>query len=274
MINQDKLRTLVMAKSKISGLAPDLLYRNYLFERFLERLSLSPYKEKFIIKGGFLIGSISGIEQRATMDIDTTIKNLQLEIENLQTIIQDIAGIEIDDGVIFEILTFKEIREQDIYPGFRVSFVGIIGKMRMPLKLDIVTGDVIVPEEVLHTHKLHFENREIQFWGYAIETILAEKVETVPARGITNTRSRDYYDIYLLSSISTLDFTKFRESLLATTTNRNTSKAVQNYDSILENVQQDPTMNKQWRTYQSSFPYAKGIAFETVITSVHKILQT
>jgi len=180
-----------------------ILLRTYMTERFLERLSQSSYKNNFIIKGGMLITAMVGIQSRSTMDLDTTIKGFTLNQDELESIINQICLININDGVTFEIKSFSEIMDEADYPGVRISMNCFYDNIRIPMKLDISTGDVITPKEIAFKYQLMFEKREIALLAYNIETVLAEKIETIIARNITNTRMRDFYDIHVLLKIYT-----------------------------------------------------------------------
>ena len=178
-----------------------ILLRIYMMERFLERIANSNYKDNFIIKGGMLVTSMIGIHMRSTMDIDTSLKNLDLDIPNIQVIIQEISTIELNDGIVFKVDDIKNIMDEMEYPGLRILLTGSIGKIIVPLKIDISTGDIITPSAIEYSYKLLLEDKTINIWSYNLETILAEKLHAILARGILNTRMRDYYDIHVLTSI-------------------------------------------------------------------------
>ena len=175
--------------------------QNYMLERLLERISLSEYKPNFILKGGFLISAIVGLDTRATMDLDTTIKGYDLTIENLKQIFESICSINVDDDVTFEIYNVSEIREGDEYPGYRVHLKALYAPLAVPLTVDVTTGDKITPREIEYTFKLLFDDKTISIMAYNLETVLAEKLETVISRGQANTRPRDFYDIHILYSL-------------------------------------------------------------------------
>ena len=172
-----------------------ILIRNYIMERFLERLSLSPYRGNFILKGGMLVSAMVGLDTRSTVDIDTTIKNLSLTVESAENILAEIITIPVEDDVLFKIEYISEIMDETEYGGIRVTMSATIDTMKTPMKLDISTGDRITPKEIEYQFKLMFEDRSISVLAYNLETVLAEKLETVLSRGITNTRLRDFYEI-------------------------------------------------------------------------------
>ncbi len=174
--------------------------RNFMLERLLERISVSEYKHSFILKGGMLIAAMVGIDTRTTMDMDATIKGQTLTETEITNIMKDILSIPFDDDVILSFRDIEEIREEADYPGYRVSIEAVLDKTKQVLKVDITTGDFVTPREVEYKFRLMFEDRAISIMAYNLETVLAEKFETVITRGLTNTRMRDFYDIYILTS--------------------------------------------------------------------------
>ena len=169
-----------------------------MMERFLERVSLSKYKDNFILKGGMLVSSMVGLDNRATMDIDTTLKNLSLNSENAREIVENIIAVSVEDNVHFQIKSISAIMEDAEYEGVRLALEAQLETMRIPMKIDLSTGDVITPSEIRYQYRLMFEDRSISVWAYTLETVLAEKMETILVRGLLNTRLRDYYDLYIL----------------------------------------------------------------------------
>lgn len=273
-MNIDKLKQLIRSKSKAYNLDTELMYRNYMFERFIERISRSKYKEHLIIKGGYLIGSMIGVEKRVTKDIDTTLKDLQLEKQKMIEIFQEISAIDCDDEIIFEFKRITEIREQFDYLGYRIFFDAIIQKTVIHLKMDITTGDVIVPDAIDYEHQCLFENRVIQIKSYTIETILAEKLESIIVWGITGTRLRDYYDVYMLikNFKSEINLEQLSESLKSTVIKRKTMEQIQDYQEIMQAISTDEYIQNSWQIFQTSFEYAKNIDFHDTIKAIWKML--
>lgn len=198
MKNAMQLKAIMKNLSKEKHISAQLLLQNYMMERLLERISQSKYKEFFIIKGGFLIAAMVGLDTRATMDIDATIKGYPVTEKTIKTMFEEICDIYIPDDIVFEFKHIGEIREGDEYTGYRVSVTANYAPMAVPLKLDITTGDVITPKEISFAYPMMLEDRTISVLAYNLETILAEKIETVISRSDQNTRPRDYYDIYIL----------------------------------------------------------------------------
>lgn len=265
-----QLKALVRNISKGDSMRALLLIRNYFMERFLERLSLSPYRGNFILKGGMLVSAMVGIDARSTMDIDTTIKNLPLSVESAERILTEIISVPIDDGVFFKIERIGEIMDETEYSGIRASMTASIDTMRTPLKLDISTGDRITPKEIEYQFKLMFEDRSISVLAYNLETVLAEKIETVLSRGTANTRLRDFYDLYILQHDCTQSFDEntLSAAFRITCAHRNSQAAVSKGIETLHKIRESVEMQNLWISYQQKFPYAKSISWEAVMEAV------
>ena len=233
-----QLKALVRNLTKGDSLQAQIIMRNYVMERFLERISLSKYRNNFILKGGMLVSAMVGLDTRSTMDIDTTIKNMPLSVENAREMIEEIIAVPIDDGMTFSIKSVGEIMDEAEYTGVRVNLEATLETMRTPLKVDISTGDIITPREVLYTFKLMFEERTISILAYNLETVLAEKMETVIARGVANTRLRDYYDLYILQNEYThaISMEQFKAAFLATCKKRNSIQLIAEGHKILKEL--------------------------------------
>ena len=225
-----QLKALVRNLTKGDSLQAQIIMRNYVMERFLERISLSKYRNNFILKGGMLVSAMVGLDTRSTMDIDTTIKNMPLSVENAREMIEEIIAVPIDDGMTFSIKSVGEIMDEAEYTGVRVNLEATLETMRTPLKVDISTGDIITPREVLYTFKLMFEERTI--------SILAYNLETVIARGVANTRLRDYYDLYILQNEYThaISMEQFKAAFLATCKKRNSIQLIAEGNKILKEL--------------------------------------
>ena len=274
MINTAKqLKDLIRNLSKKKSADAQILMRNYMMERFLERISFSQYRDKFILKGGMLVAAMVGLDARSTMDMDATIKGADVNEEEVERIISDIISVPIEDGVIFRIKQITEIMDEAEYPGVRVSMETEFDGIRTPLKIDISTGDVITPREIQYSFKLMLEDRSIDVWAYNLETVLAEKLETVISRNITNTRMRDFYDIYILLKINgnTLNAKVLSDALQATAKKRETEHHLNDASEIFEEVQTDLNIQKLWKAYQKKFSYAADISWEMVMEAIKKL---
>ena len=268
-----QLKDLIRNLSKKESANAQILMRNYMMERFLERISLSEYKDKFILKGGMLVAAMVGLDARATMDLDATVKGADVNVEAVEKIIANILSAPLEDGVTFRIKQISEIMDEADYPGVRVSMETEFDKVRTPLKIDISTGDVITPKEIRYSFKLMLEERSIEVWAYNLETGMAEKLETVIARNITNTRLRDFYDIYILLQIygATLKPEVLKEALHATAKKRGTEYHLKDAMIIFDEVQNDVTMQNLWNAYQKKFSYATEISWERVMDAVRQL---
>lgn len=234
---KDKVKNLSGGKSDVA----QNLIRNFIMERFLERVSLSEYRNNFILKGGMLVASIVGVDMRATMDIDTTVKSLPLNEPDAQRIVEKICNVRIEDGVSFRITSVKQIMEDFDYSGIRMTMEANLGRMRQTIKIDISTDDAITPGAVDYEYKLMFENRTISLLTYNLETLLAEKTQTLFARGIANTRMRDFYDVYEIMNIKVdkVDMKILREAFAATCKKRETVFEKKEVECILEKITSD-----------------------------------
>lgn len=268
-----QLKGLIKNKSNGDNNKANTMIRNYAMERFLERVSLSKYRDNFILKGGMLVSHFVGLDNRTTMDIDTTIKNYNLYDEDIVKMIEGIIAIQLDDSMTFEIKGINHIMEEHEYPGMRVKLECRLQNTRIPLKIDISTNDVITPEEISYSYKLMFEDRSINLLAYNIETVLAEKLETIISRDVVNTRIRDFYDITILSIEKEYDISidKLRLALLATASKRKSLDVVQNGLSIIERIENDEGMKVLWVNYQNRFNYAKNYNWQTVMHSIKEL---
>jgi predicted nucleotidyltransferase component of viral defense system len=269
-----QLKAFIKTKAAEKNISEQLVMQNYVLERLLERISLSRYKRNFILKGGFLISAIVGLDTRATMDLDTTIKGLDLTHDAIHSIFEEVCKIQTPDDITFEILGTADIREADDYPGIRVSMKANYPPLSVPLAVDVTTGDKITPREIEYTFSLMFDERKISIMAYNLETVLAEKLETVVSRGIANTRPRDYYDIYILWKLHSDEISPdvLKKALGQTSEKRESRDVMSRYDSILSNVLASEQMQGFWTRYQNEFDYAKGISFEAAVGAATEIL--
>ena len=269
MKNAMQLKAYVKNLAKEKKISAQIVLQNYMLERLLERISVSEYRDNFILKGGFLLAAMVGLDTRATMDMDATIKGLPVTKETISQMFIDICQIHIEDDISFEFSGIEDIREDDEYSGFRVSLSGNYPPMAVPLKIDITTGDKITPREMVYTFNLMFEERTINVLAYTLETILAEKLETIISRGDQNTRPRDFYDVYILNTLQkkNIDNQILKEAFEATVKKRGTEHIVTNYKEIIETVLNSSAMKDQWTRYQKEFDYAKDIQFENACKS-------
>lgn len=244
----------------------------FMFERIIERLSCSKYRKQFILKGGLLIASIIGISQRTTLDMDTTVKGLPVTEEKIYEVIEEILSTPLEDGVAFRITGIKPIREADAYDNFRVSLQAEYGKMNIPMKIDITTGDEITPRETEYPYPCLFEDKTIPVMAYTKETILAEKYETIIRRDVSNTRARDYYDLQVLFNLyrSEANWKVLKEAVDATAKKRGSSSKLEMADEVIAAIANSSQLKQLWENYQRENAYAKDISFEDVTDTVRE----
>mgnify|MGYP004570526027 FL=1 len=243
--------------------------QNYMFERILERLSVSKYKNNFILKGGLLLSSIMGIDTRTTMDMDTCIKGIDLTDEQLYEVLQEILNIDINDGVKFEIRNSQPIREDDDYGGLKYNLLAIFDNLRVNLSIDIATGDLITPREIEYDYKMMFEDRSLKIMTYNIESIIAEKFQTVISRGILNSRMKDYYDLYYLITYKEFSKENLKNAIIKTFNKRDTD--IKNINKVIDEIEKSEFVKELWTSYSEKYQYAKGIEFEKVLGSIREI---
>ena len=250
------------------------LMRIYMMERFLERLAQSEYRDNFIIKGGILVTAMIGVVHRSTMDIDTSMKNLNLSAEDALRVVNQVKDIDLDDGVSFEVKDVSNIMDEMEYPGIRVTMNANVGRLITPLKIDISTGDVITPRAIEFNYDLLLEDRSISLWSYNLETILAEKLQTVLARGILNTRMRDFYDIRMLLDTYEDKVNKvvLKDAFAATCNKRGTDHLQEQAEEIIKIIEADEQLQVLWRAYQKKYSYAAEIDYASVINGVRKLM--
>ena len=272
-----QLKDLIRNLSKKKSADAQILMRNYMMERFLERISLSEYKNQFILKGGMLVAAMVGLDARATMDLDATIKGTNVSVEDVEMIISQIISIPLDDGVSFRIKRISEIMEGADYPGVRVSMETKFDGVITPLKIDISTGDIITPREIKYNFNLMLENRTIEVWAYNLETVLAEKLETVISRNVTNTRMRDFYDIYILQKLYGEQLSKdvLWDALVATAKKRETLEQIEteDIDEVFDEIQSSSVMENLWKAYQRNYSYSADIPWHTIMKSIRTLYE-
>ena len=271
-MTSEKLKGKIKSFSEKNNLKAQEVLQMYFFERFLTRLEKSRYKANFIIKGGFLISSIIGIQNRTTMDIDTTIKGLPVKEEIIKEIILEILNIEVNDEIEFVLGKIENIREISEYENYRLHLTANFEKIKNPLKIDITTGDVIIPSEIEYSYETIFKEK-LNILAYSLETLIAEKYETIIKRNITTTRLRDFYDIYMIFKLKNdkIDVNNLKQAIWETAKNRNSMEEILESKEILEDVKNDEYLNKQWNIYKKENKYVDNIQFSEILKLLNKI---
>ena len=271
--NRDSLKAKASNLSKKTNIPNKYLIQNFMFEALLKRISKSKYKDKFIIKGGFLLSSIFGVNLRSTMDLDTTIKGLPLDRETITNVINEIIRIDVEDNVRLDIENIKDIREEELYSGFEVNLKAEFDGLKTNLMIDITTGDVITYKEVEFKYNTIFDNEIINIMTYNYETIIAEKFESIISRNIDNTRMKDYYDLYMFVNLKWNDINKdtLRKAIINTSKARETLDYIDNASKYIELISDDSRLKALWNSYQNNYEYAKNIEFVDTINAIKVI---
>ena len=273
-MNSDKLNGIIKKKSKGNNNLAHHLHQMFFFEHVLMRLEKSKYKDNIILKGGVLLSSIIGEDLRTTKDIDATLKSLPLNIDSIRNIFEEILSIDIDDNVNFEIVNIKDIRLEDEYGGFRINVKGTFDKIRTNFFIEITTGDIITPREIKYKYNSIFEEKRINIMAYTIETIIAEKFESIISKNITTTRAKDFYDLYMLmnkhkNDINNKNLVKAIEN---TFNKRNTEFNIDNFKEIVEIMEDSNALKRVFTDYQSKLEYTKEVSFNDTIKAINEII--
>ena len=273
MKTAEQIKGAIRNISKEKGVNPNSLLQMCLFEGILEKLSKSKYKENFILKGGLLISSLIGVDMRSTMDMDTTIKGIPVNEETITRIINEILDIEIDLEISYKLIKLTPIRNADVYEDFSASIECKFGKINARLNIDITTGDVITPREIKYSYSKILEEGTIPIITYTIETILAEKFETISSRNITTTRARDFYDLYMIYNMYTNKINQeiLGEAIVKTARQRGALKAIRQYREIVELFKINSTIKNIWDKYAKNNKYIKDIKFSDTVEVYEKI---
>ena len=245
----------------------------FLFERILDRLAASSYKNNFILKGGLLISSMIGISERTTMDMDTTVRGIDMAEDKIERIVKEVLSIDAEDGIHFTYKRIEPIREDDDYNNFRVYMDAEYGKIKNPMKIDITTGDEITPAAVRYDYPLLFEERSIPVMAYTLETILAEKYETVIRRNIGTTRARDFYDLYALFHVrkEQIRVSILKDAVEHTARKRGSLELLFEWKEIIQDIREEKALQKLWTNYVEENFYASKLTFEEVVDVVSEI---
>ena len=271
--NKDSLKAKVTDLSKRTNISNKYIIQEFMFEALLKRISISKYKEKFIIKGGFLLSSIFGVNLRSTMDLDTTIKGIPLTRKNLEKIINEIITININDNINFKLENIKDIRLEDEYSGYNVNLKAEFDGLKTNLMIDVTTGDVITYSETEYQYKTIFDNEAINIMTYNFETIIAEKLESILSRNIENTRMKDYYDLYMFVNFKwdVVNKKELVEAIKRTSIKRKTEDYILNAYKYIELIEDDNKLKRLWKSYALVYSYANDINFEDTIKAIKTV---
>ncbi|SHL08376.1 nucleotidyl transferase AbiEii/AbiGii toxin family protein [Fibrobacter sp. UWEL] len=273
MKNAMSLKASIRNRAKELRIPPQVLLQNLMFERFMLRLSKSPYRDKFVVKGGMLIAATLGLSRRSTMDLDMTLQGLDLNPDVLKSTLQEICSMDLEDGFSLSVNRLEPIREDDFYGGFRVFLDAKYEFIDVPMTIDVSTGDAITPspERVTIAGAID-DSVKIRLLGYNLETILAEKVETILSRSVFNTRPRDFYDVYALTKSCKYDKTVFEKALEATSKHRESAERIGNSKEILERIESSEDLMLLWKNYSQQFEYAKNLTYSDVVSALKQLV--
>lgn len=270
MNQSEKTKALIKNYAQLNNVSSQEVLQIYLFERLLERLSVSKYRDNFALKGGLLISSLIGVNQRTTQDLDATVLNLKMDENTISKIVAQIISIPLGDDVIFNFNRIESIRQKDDYNNFRVHLSAMMGKINASLKIDITTGDALTPSAIEYIYTTLLDSKHISIKAYNLETLLAEKFETILCRNVATTRIRDYYDLYMLfrTGKSSIDSKTMKIAVLNTAKHRNTEYIVRDWEKICFELRNDESIYQLWKNYQNYFYFAANISFEEVLNNL------
>ena len=274
-MNSDKLKSIISKKAHGNSDISQKFYQLFYFERILERISISNYRGQIILKGGLLLTSIIGNDERTTKDMDATLKGIPLTKYDVEKVFNEILHIDIDDGVSFQIISIKDIRLEDEYGGFRLNILSTLDNNKTYITVELTTGDVITPKEMKYNYNSIFEDKKIPIMSYTLETVLAEKFQTIVTRGLLNTRLKDFYDVYILinTKINELSKDNLIKAIKNTFERRETNIDMEQFNEVIKYLNDDKNMNNLWNEYVSKNPYAKGVKFEDTIKAIKEIVE-
>lgn len=274
-MNSDKLKNIIYKKAHGNSDISQKFYQLFYFERILERISISNYRGQIILKGGLLLTSIIGNDERTTKDMDATLKGIPLTKNDVEKVFNEILHIDIDDGVSFQIISIKDIRLEDEYGGFRLNILSKLDNNKTYITVELTTGDVITPREMKYNYNSIFEDKKIPIMSYPLETVLAEKFQTIVTRGLFNTRLKDFYDVYILinTKIDDLNRSNLIKAIKNTFKRRETNFDLEQFNEVINDLSNDNNMNDLWNEYISKNSYAKNVKFEDTINALKEIIE-
>lgn len=274
MRTPEQLKGYLRNLAKEKKISAQELLQVFMFERLIERLSMSEYRDNLVLKGGLLVASLIGIDERTTMDMDTTIVGYPVTEESMEALIKDILAVKLDDGIQFKYIGLTPIRKNDDYSNYTITLEAKYEGILVPLKIDVTTGDVITPSKIAYDYYLSFEDKTVLIYSYPLETIFAEKLETILSRNVTNTRARDFYDLYLLYNTKwdKVNLNVLKKALIATAINRETVDEVYGYIDVMNDISTSKTVISSWDRYQHENAYAQAIELNDIFKVISNIL--
>ena len=272
--NANSFKAKIKNISKNKGIPAQQVQQHYLIEQVLKLISTSSYRDSFIVKGGYLIGQMIGLDKRTTMDLDVTLKGTEMSRENLIHIFEEILCSK-TDGFSFSVDKLEPIRQDDEYGGFSLKLNATFDTLKEVIFIDITTGDKITPREITYSMTSIFTNESIKIWTYNLETVLAEKLETIISRGLASTRPRDRYDLFTLYKLrkEEINLEVLKNALENTAEKRKSKDTIYNWEEQVRGIEISDYQKELWIRYQRQFKYAKDISFDNSVQVIREIMQ-
>ena len=272
----NQLKRIIKKKAQENGIPANILMQYYMLERLLERMSISRFRHKFILKGGLLVAGMVGLNSRTTMDMDVVVDGFDLTHDELLSIFDEICAIRVDDNISFRVIGLSDIRLKEEYPGIRLTFEATYAPIVVGMTVDVTTGSVITPYKMDFPFPLLLDDRSIDIFSYNLETVLAEKLETVLARNTDSTRMRDYYDLFTLEALygSRIDQNLLRLALERTTKDRDTDRILEIYPEILEQIRESDELRRRWDDFRVRMDYSRNISFDETCDAVQRLMDS
>ena len=274
-INKDSLKAKANNLAKVLNVTKNEIYNRFFYDAFISRLAVSPYKNSFVLKGGLYLSAFLGIDLRSTMDIDFYLKRIEMEKDTLLKIVEEIASIDLNDDIEFYVTDYEEIRKEDIYGGFRIGLIGKLSNVRCSLKIDIATGDPIVPSDIAYDYKCLLTGEVLAIRAYSLESVIAEKLETILHKATFNSRSKDFFDLYILSNDlnGKIDIEVLKRAFKETCIYRHFSIQKEEALFIIDRISKDRKMAERWNKYRQNVKYVENVSLPQVISKIESFIE-
>ncbi len=275
MIDAEDLKIKVKTKAHKNNLEPQDIMQMYFFERLLYRISISTYKHNFILKGGLLLSAIFGDDRRTTQDMDTMVKGIPLDAREIEKVINEIININCKDGIRYSLKKSSEIRLNDKYGGIRVSLIGYKEHLQVPLSIDITVGDPITPSELEYRYKCMFDDSYINIMAFNMETIIAEKFETFISDNIMNTRTKDFYDLYILLTryYDKIDKKVLVKAIKNTFERRKTDFDIDKIIYNFSKIKESDKLRLNFKNYKNKKSYISNIDYDEIMNAINLVIE-
>ena len=271
--NANSFKSKIKEIAKQKGILAQQVQQQYLLEQILKAIADSKYKDSFILKGGYLIGQIIGLDKRTTMDLDVTLKGISLDTDNLMGVFNEVVSIS-KSVFLFQVESVESIRENDKYGGVRLKIAARYEHLKEYVFIDITTDDAITPRQIKYQFLSVFDGTTIDIWSYNLETILAEKIETILSRGELSTRPRDRYDVFVLTRLNSelINYDLLSQAIYRTAEKRGTIERIVDWKETLDKLSKSKYQENLWFNYQKRFLYAKEVSYAMTNDCLYKLL--